>query len=375
MTKPLKIALVAHNARFTHTNPSVRSMLVNANKQLSAAIDDGRLTFVACELTINDPLDDRAAKLHDLDADIYLFSAYIWNIEETKAVAEIIKKANPNRLIGCGGPEVSYTPETDLIETPWFDFILCGEGEVQIVELGKAILKHWIPLLSSSKIQISSFFAAALASMTTAVRGMVCRDRYAEIRVDQSSALNLERPEIKFVYGPANEYVDLNQLPFLWDQSLGEEINSDEQIKNRMLYYESSRGCPFHCVYCLSSVENGLRLRDLNKVFIELKELVDRDAMLVKFVDRSFNAVPSRAQAIWQYLIDIYRPGQKTRFHFEIEADLMDQAALDLLTTAPSHLFQFEIGVQTTNNKVLKTIKRQQNSDHVASVVSALRHM
>ncbi|HHX36541.1 MAG TPA: B12-binding domain-containing radical SAM protein [Clostridiaceae bacterium] len=349
MNEPIKVALVAHNARFTHTNPAIRSMLVTANDRLAVEINEGRLVFVASEVTINDPLDARAARLDALKADIYLFSAYIWNVAEIREVAEILKKANPARLVGCGGPEVSYTPEEELCKTPWFDFILCGEGELQIVELGQALLAHNIwPALEH------------LPAITQTVRGMVCR------------TTNFSN-DLGFLYGPQNGCVNLDAIPFLWDRSLGGEINQDKNLSNRMLYYESSRGCPFHCIYCLSSVETGLRLRDLSTVFSELKELVERDAMLVKFVDRSFNASPQRAKAIWAYLIESYKPGQRTRFHFEIEADLMDPESLALLSQAPPHLFQFEIGVQTTNPAVLRTIKRQQDNDHVAEVVNAIR--
>lgn len=366
MNRPLRVLLVAFNARFTHTNPAVRSITAYVRQRLSAHFRDGRLRLDWVELTVNDPLDECAARLFEQRADVYLFSTYIWNVDRVMAVSGVLKKARPDALIGCGGPEAAHRAAAVLTQHPHLDFVLRGEGEVPVTVL----LEQLGPALSAGRrpgcrpgrphpdcAGRERAWEQDWEQAAVRVPGMVCRCR--------SGAL---------LNGPEPEPVCLDDIPFLWGSERdAADWAAPDGLQNRMIYYESSRGCPFCCTYCLSAADTGVRFRRLDLVLPELDDLVRREAMLIKFVDRSFNARPDRALVIWRHLIEGYRPGQRTRFHFEIEADLLDAAAIDLLSTAPAGLFQFEIGVQTTNPAVLAAVCRRQDMARLSEAVRALR--
>ncbi len=264
-----------------------------------------------CEFTVNEPQNSVLGKLYAADCDAYGFSCYIWNIGYVLKLCRNLKKLLPDRKIFLGGPEVSFDAEKLLSENEYIDCIVCGEGELAVPEL--------------------------LKNFPT--------DR-------------------KVVYGEKIE--NLSDLPFPYNDADLKTTVAGEKL----IYYETSRGCPFNCSYCLSSVDSGVRFMPLDRVKAEIKKMSDMGAITVKFVDRTFNADKKRALKIWEYCIKL---DTKTCFHFEIGADLLDDEALEILRTAPEGRFQFEIGIQSTNEKTVSEICRVTNLERLAQNIKNLR--
>lgn len=336
----LNIVLVGVNARFTHTNPALRAMRAYTQSKLRPSVKDGRLRLSLVELTINEPLSWLEDALLKAAGDVYLFSAYIWNIETVRKLCEVVKKGMPNVITGIGGPEVSYSAKEELTRTPQADLVLCGEGEHTLYKMAEFLMRR-DPVETFRSAEKTTTLINELAR---SVPGLIGRE----------------------YTGPPSMQVALDDIPYYWEHGL-------PGLRHRMIYYESSRGCPFSCTYCLSSVEIGIRYRSLELVLAELDRLSDDEAMLVKFVDRSFNADTDRALAIWRHLIASYRPEQRTTFHFEIEPNLLNEESLRTLETAPDGLFQLEIGVQTTDPDVLRVIRRHGDVSQIHEAVSRLR--
>lgn len=308
----MKIILAALNARYNHTNLAIRYIKSFCSEQ----------DIEIYESTINDNTLDIAYEIAEKYPDVVCFSCYIWNIENTLKICGILKKLLPEVKIALGGPEVSYDACDVLKNNECIDFIMMGEGEITSRELFYAI--------DSGKRDFRK------------IDGIAFRDGKKIIQ-------NKERHEIE----------DINIIPFPYEND----------IPDKIIYYEASRGCPFNCSYCLSSAIKGVRYRDIGKVKKELKYFIDNDVKLVKFVDRTFNSNKEYAMDIWKYLIDNKK---NTRFHFEIEADILDKDEIELLNTAPKGLFQLEIGVQTTNLKVLKNINRAMSFEKLKENVDAI---
>ncbi len=264
-----------------------------------------------CEFTINEPKDSILEKLYMTDCDVYGFSCYIWNIGRVLEICKNLKQLKPHCKIFLGGPEVSFDAEELLKEYKSIDYIICGEGEIAVAEFLKNI------------------------------------------------------PDEKCViYG--TQLKSLDDLPFPYSNDDLKDVVAGEKL----VYYETSRGCPFNCAYCLSSVDCGVRFLSIDRVKTELKHFVDAGVMTVKFVDRTFNADKSRAIQIWEYILNL--PGD-TCFHFEIGADLLDDRAIELLKKAPKGKFQFEIGVQSTNPITIKEISRTMNFQRLSQNVTELK--
>lgn len=264
-----------------------------------------------CEFTINEPKDNILEKLYMSDCDVYGFSCYIWNIGTVLEICRNLKQLKPCCKIFLGGPEVSFDADELLKGNDSIDYVICGEGEIAVAELLKNI------------------------------------------------------PDKKCVI-QGTQLKSLNDLPFPY---------SDNDLKNvvkgeKLVYYETSRGCPFNCAYCLSSVDCGVRFLSIDRVKTELKHFVDAGVMTVKFVDRTFNADKSRAIEIWEYILSL--PGD-TCFHFEIGADLLDDRAIEVLKKAPRDKFQFEIGVQSTNTQTIAEISRTMNFNTLSRNVKELK--
>ena len=262
------------------------------------------------EFTINQPKDLVLRKLYMSDADVYGFSCYIWNIERVLSVAKDLKVVKPNSKIILGGPEVSFENEDFLKEHSYIDAIIKGEGEYGTLELLKS---------GDIKGIVSSY-----------------------------------------------EKVSLDELPFPYDDKDLKECVKGEKL----IYYETSRGCPFSCSYCLSSVTEGVRYLSMERIKIDIERMVKAGVSTIKFVDRTFNADINRAMEIWSFCASI---GGETKFHFEIGADLITKEALSLLKTVPKDAFMFEIGVQSTNLKTLKEVSRKTDLEKLKENVKALR--
>ena len=267
--------------------------------------------FDFCEFSINEPQNNVLGKLYEADCDAYGFSCYIWNIDYVLRLCKSLKQLVPERKIFLGGPEVSFDAEEILSENDFVDCIVCGEGEKAVSQLAQAFPSGH-----------------------------------------------------KVVYGSKLENLDEAPFPYTPDD-LKQTVQGE-----KLVYYETSRGCPFNCSYCLSSVDKGVRFLPLDRVKDEIKMFSDAGAMTVKFVDRTFNADKNRALEIWQYCIEL---DTNTCFHFEIGADLIDDAAIELLKAAPEGRFQFEIGIQSTNKKTLSEICRTMNIERLANNIKRLK--
>ncbi|MDQ0270813.1 B12-binding domain-containing radical SAM protein [Cytobacillus purgationiresistens] len=307
------------NAKYIHTNLAIRYL-----KTYAAPEFDIELT----EYTIKDPIMNIVTDLIGKKPDIIGFSCYIWNIEETIKVVKMIKKINPDIQIIVGGPEVTYDVLDWMDLVPEFDFISIGEGE----ETFKQLLTE----LHGEK-QMENVHGIAF-------------------RTDGNVKINPQRNKLS-----------LRDLPSPY--RLEEDVS---QLSKRVTYIETSRGCPFSCQFCLSSIEVGVRYFDREKVKEDIRYLMANGAKTIKFVDRTFNISRSYAMEMFQFLIDEHLPG--TVFQFEITADIMRPEVIEFLNeTAPPGLFRFEIGVQSTNDETNELVMRKQNFKKLTRTVTMVK--
>jgi len=311
----MKVLLIALNSKYVHSNLAIRYLRAYAN-EFDVEIFEG---------TINENPFNLALEIASKKPYIVAFSCYIWNIENTLKICGILKEINKDITIILGGPEVSYDPKNILQLNDYIDYIIFGEGE----ETFKELLEY----VSGKGKDLKS------------IKGLA-------FRLGEEIIVNEERPLI----------TNLDIIPFPYDL----------EIPLKIVYYEASRGCPFSCKYCLSSTIKGVRFFSLERIKRDLKYLIDNDAKLVKFVDRTFNANKRMAIEIWEFLI---QNSKGTKFHFEIAADLLDEDCFEVLKRAPKDLFQFEIGVQTTNETVLKNINRIMHFERVKNNVKRVMGM
>lgn len=311
----MKLVLTALNAKYVHTNLAVRYL-----REYTKDLD---YECSIKEFSINDRLENILEALIAENPEVIGFSCYIWNIEMVIKLSKLIKKVNPNIEILYGGPEVSFDVRK-FLDSVDGDYLIGGEGE-------ETFRRFILYKLNGGSIED--------------IPGLFYRDENGNI--NGKNNLN---------------FLDMDQLPFPY--------SNEYEFKNKIIYYEASRGCPFNCKYCLSSTIKGVRLRNLDLVKKELTLLMERGVSLVKFVDRTFNANRDYARKLWQFLKDA---DTNTRFHFEISADLLREEDIELLRSVPKGRFQFEIGVQSTNEEVVKNINRTMNIDKLAHRVRQLR--
>lgn len=295
----MKVVLATLNAKYIHVNLALRS-IGKYCEEFNPEI---------CEYTVNDNIDNIIASLHMKKADVIAFSCYIWNIEKVLYISECLKKANPSLKIILGGHEVSHDAESIMTENPRIDYIIRGEGEKPMLSLLGAIREN---------------------SDVSNVGSLTYR-----------SGNDIKETHL-------TEHGSLNEYPFAYDESIRE-------FKGKIIYYESSRGCPFNCSYCLSGDNRKVDFLSLERVKRELLFFIENGVPLVKFVDRTFNADKERAKEIWKFIIE---NSKNTCFHFELAGSLIDEDAIALLKTAPKGIIQFEIGVQSTNEKTINAIGR-----------------
>lgn len=312
----MKICLATLNSKYTHTSLALRL--------IQAYIAPLGHEVVLREYTINTPLYQIIGQLHRECADLLLFSSYIWNGYESLRIAESLKALRPELLIGLGGPEVSFNAEEVLNNQPYIDFVLRGEGEQVVYDLVNALSR---------------------GGALTSVNGLSYR--LADQIMSNPEPLPLSMDTLSFPYQ---------------DLAL---------VKDRILYYESSRGCPYNCSYCLSSATKGIRYRDMGLVKADLDAFVSAGVKQVKFIDRTFNANPDRALALWQLMAEL-DDGQ-INFHFEITAELLRDKDIAFLRTLRAGLFQFEIGVQTTMKEASEAVNRRLSFDKLKVPVTALQ--
>ena len=309
----MKIVLAAINAKDIHANLAVCS--------LRAFSDEYKEQIQIKEYTINQYTEDVLADLYKEKADMVAFSCYIWNMGMVEELTELLHQIRPDMPIWFGGPEVSYDAAECLERNPGVTGVIRGEGEETFHEL----MQYYID--GSGKLED--------------IRGIVYRENG------------------QLVDNGWREVMDLNKVPFVY-----EDMND---FKNKIIYYETSRGCPFSCSYCLSSVDKKVRLRDMALVEKELQFFIDHEVPQVKFVDRTFNCNKKHAMAIWRY-IKAHDNGI-TNFHFEIGADLLDDEELAILSDMRPGLVQLEIGVQSTNDATIQEVSRTMRLDRLAKAV------
>lgn len=311
----MKVTLVAVNSKFIHSNLAVR--------YLKAYTKDMPYECNIKEFSINDRIERIVQEIMLDKPDAIALSCYIWNIEYILKISRLIKLIDSNISIILGGPEVSYDGKVYIDGNKYCDYIIEGEGEEIYRELIESFLNP-----SVNKREIKGLYF-------------------------------IEQGEV--VYTGKRELMDMNKIAFPYEQS--------ENLDNKIVYYEASRGCPFNCKYCLSSTIHGVRFLDIERVKKELKFFIDKKVRLVKFVDRTFNCNHKFAYDIWQFLIN---QDTETTFHFEISADLLSKEEIELLYSAPKDRFQFEVGVQTTNDEVLSNINRNANFQDIREKVEEL---
>lgn len=294
-----KIVLTAINSQYVHLNVAVRYLKKYVEKNSDIKLD-------IYETNINNQLMNIIKDLFEKQPDTIIFSTYIWNKEYVFSITKELKKILPDVKIALGGPEVSYEWDKIMAENQEIDYIFTGEGE-------KVLL---------------NFFTKDISE----VKGVVYREG--------------ERLKYNGIE-PLIENLDI--IPFPYD---------DEELQDRtkIFYYESSRGCPFNCSYCMSSIDKSVRYYSIDRTKEDLKRFIDSPIKLLKFVDRTFNLSKEKYMAIWRFLLENYREG--ITFHFEINANIFDDETLDFLETVPKGYFQFEIGVQTIDAQAMKSIGR-----------------
>ena len=316
----LKILLAACNAKYIHSNLAVYN--------LKSCSGEYSHNVVIKEYTINQIQDDILKDIYLEQPDVICFSCYIWNISFVKELVPDLKKILPHVDFWAGGPEVSYDAVEFLKKNPAFFGVMVGEGEETFHEL-------------------AGYYIERKPENLKEIRGVAFHD---ETKV----------PDI--AHTGWRELMDLSKVPFAYSNLT--------EFKNRIIYYESSRGCPFSCSYCLSSIDKKLRFRDIELVKKELQFFIDNKVPQVKFVDRTFNCKHDHAMAIWRYITE--HDNGITNFHFEISADLLREEELALMKTMRPGLIQLEIGVQSTNPQTIKAIRRTMDFEKLKGIVDQI---
>ena len=391
----MRFLLCGINAKYIHSNLAIFSLKAYADRKKIPGAE-----IILKEYTINNYVEDILQDLYEEKADVVIFSCYIWNISFVRELAAELKKVSPDVKIWAGGPEVSYAANKFLMENPTLDLIMQGEGEEVFSEL--------IRLTVEEKCRIKDVYKQ---SESKKVLSGIVEKRYS---IERKQAVKEEKDiEDKHFAGEDNvyptNYIDMSKLQKLqgiavWDFS-GEAAlgNAESNIGNKtkiintgfatlmnmdtipfvyedfhlfehkILYYETSRGCPFCCSYCLSSVDKTVRFRSLPIVKKELDAFLEAKVPQVKFVDRTFNCNRQRAIDIWSYLVE--HDNGITNFHFEISSDLLGEEELELFAKMRPGLIQLEIGVQSTNGETVDAIHRHMDLDKLFHYVDRVHEL
>lgn len=315
----MKIFLTAINAKYIHSNLAVYS--------LRAYAKDYQEQIAIGEYTINNRVDYILEQIYKAKPDVLCFSCYIWNMDYVEELITEYHKLCPEVPIWVGGPEVSYEVETFLAEHPQVTGVMIGEGERTFKQLCRYYVNR--------------------AGSLEEIRGIAFRD--------QDSG--------KTIFTPVQEPMNMSDIPFCYDHI--------ENFENRIIYYESSRGCPFNCSYCLSSIDKKLRFRDIELVKKELAFFIEKKVPQVKFVDRTFNCRHDHAMEIWRFVKE--HDNGITNFHFEISADLLNEEELALIHDMRPGLIQLEIGVQSTNETTIREIHRTMKLELLKDIVRKIQ--
>ena len=309
----MKVLLTTLNSQYVHSNLAIRYLYtVIVNEDCEADLR---------EFSINNEKDYIYSEIMRANYDMVCFSCYLWNIEETTVLAADLKKAKPDLKILIGGPETSFDGIEYMNQNPWCDFMISGEGEYPFFRLIQLLTGKRQALDMTEEDELST-----IPGLTYRIGNLI----YVNDQIDP---------------------LDFDSIPFPYSVL--------EPEKDKVVYYESSRGCPFRCSYCMSSIDKTVRSLDIHRVERELKYFLFKEVDQVKFIDRTFNYDRDRAYEIMKYIID--NDNGKTCFHFELCGDLLDDRTIELLKTARKGMFQMEIGIQSTNPDTLKAVDRSEN--------------
>lgn len=325
----MKFLLVAVNAKYIHSNPAIYSLRAFAGKIAAKKVE-------LAEYTINQSMQEILADIYARKPDAVGFSCYIWNWALIRELLAELPKILPCTDIWLGGPEVTYDADQIMEAYPQLAGIMIGEGEATFRDLMEYYLNK-----ETGKTEADMPSAGIVQEKLQNISGLCLRTGYTAMR----------------------EPVDMSEIPFLYDDLA--------PFENRIIYYETSRGCPYRCSYCLSSVEKRVRIRDVNVVKRELQFFLDRRVKQVKLVDRTFNCDHEHAMAVWRFIKE--NDNGVTNFHFEISADILREDEVELLCSLRPGQVQLEIGVQSVNPETLRAIQRTMNVERLESIVTAIR--
>ena len=370
----MRFLLCGINAKYIHSNLAIFSLKAYADRKKIPGAE-----IILKEYTINNYVEDILQDLYEEKADVVIFSCYIWNISFVRELAAELKKVSPNVKIWAGGPEVSYAANKFLMENPAFDLIMQGEGEEVFSELIQLELQERSQLKDENKKVLSEtirdgqsteskqsiedryFEEKDNANLTNYIdisklqklQGIAVRN-FLEKSALENGESNIEN-KTKIINTGFATLMDMDTIPFVYEDF--------HLFEHKILYYETSRGCPFRCSYCLSSVDKTVRFRSLDIVKKELDAFLEAKVPQVKFVDRTFNCNRQRAIDIWSYLVE--HDNGITNFHFEISSDLLGEEELKLFAKMRPGLIQLEIGVQSTNGETVDAIHRHMDLERL----------
>lgn len=323
----MKILLVAINAKYIHSNLAVYCLKAYAEKNMP---QDVNVQIELAEYTINQNRDEILKDIYRRQAEMICFSCYIWNLDYVESMIRDVKKVMKDVIIWAGGPEVSYDSRETLGRLPELTGVMKGEGEKTFAKLCKVYGE---------------------------------RSEISELSLEQIDGITFRCPDGTICERPWRVPMDLSEVPFVYHDM--------KKFENKIIYYETSRGCPFSCSYCLSSIDKRLRFRSLDLVFNELQFFLDHKVPQVKFVDRTFNCKHDYAMAIWKYIQE--HDNGITNFHFEVAADLLNDEEIRLIRQMRPGLIQLEIGVQSTNTDTIREIRRTMRLEEVREHVARIK--
>ncbi len=352
----MKFLLTAVNAKYIHSNPAIYSLRAYAGAELQKHIE-------LAEYTINNYTQDILADIYRRNPDVIGFSCYIWNWSLIQDLLRELPKVLPHTDIWLGGPEVTYDADFILKEYPQVSGIMIGEGEATFKELLESYVQEKMPdsQRAENKMVANETVKSELAvSKSVKIQVDTCKEdnTWAKRKWQQIAGLCLHTG-----YTPVRELTDISTLPFLYEHL--------EPFTNRIIYYETSRGCPYRCSYCLSSIDKKVRLRDIGVIKEELQFFLDKKVPQVKFVDRTFNCNHEHAMEIWEYIYE--HDNGVTNFHFEISADILREDEIALLKKFRPGLAQLEIGVQSTKEETIHAINRVMNVQKLEHIVASIK--
>ena len=394
----MKILLVAVNAKYIHSNLGIYSLKAYAGQQLDS-FRPRQATIELAEYTINHQMDACLQDIYRRRPDVIGFSCYIWNIGAIRALAADLKKVLPGIPIWFGGPEVSFDAEKVLRENPSVTGVMKGEGEETFAQLaqyyvdnlrenegycggagqdGKGDTCGQSDADGPSVCDMANAGGPSVCDMSGAsgpsacgmsdASGLTCCNipgvSSPRLGLSEIPGLTYRNPDGTITDTGIRPVMDLSRIPFSY------HTVALEDLEHRIIYYESSRGCPFSCSYCLSSIDKQVRFRDLELVKEELCYFLDARVPQVKFVDRTFNCKKSHAMAIWKFIQE--HDNGITNFHFEIAADLLGEDEMELLAKMRPGLVQLEIGVQTTNTQTLEAIRRKTDLQEIQRITARI---